>query len=380
MPGAESHSEGYLQQIRDALSEFEPFGLGRPASVSLGEYLQFLSQAEVLPQQVADSVAARYYRNRYGGAANAEEPNFEDSILALQSAIAVLRELDEQQLADLVSDFSERFDSASQSDSSPSHAPEPAASSDAATQDPSQFHELADSPSADKHATGPQAYEPIPVMASDRKWFLWLAAVAAVAVLVMWTMATLFGGYLKHQDIADAVRSAEMRYRLGIPIEESNERVSNLRKLIASDLDDLQKAQALQGLANAHVGRFEYAEAITIFQQAMARAPDDAELLNDLAWLLLTADDRSYRDRIQALELAQRAVAANPRPHIMDTLAEACFQNGDFARAVKIEEQAMRKDPAQRDVYRHQLYKFRRALQHGQTRIAAPVSPNSSGR
>lgn len=86
-------------------------------------------------------------------------------------------------------------------------------------------------------------------------------------------------------------------------------------------------------------------------------------LQNELAWFLLTTEDLELHDPVEALELAQEAVSASQlrRPALIDTYAEALFQNGRIAEAVEAERQAVSMRPDDAFLAR-QLEKFERAL------------------
>jgi tetratricopeptide (TPR) repeat protein len=86
--------------------------------------------------------------------------------------------------------------------------------------------------------------------------------------------------------------------------------------------------------------------------------------LNNLAHLLVTAEDESLRDPPRALQLATKANLLFPQPyyHILDTLAAARVANGDFDGAIKTLDQAIQVAPESaraelrelRDLYREQ--------------------------
>ena len=65
--------------------------------------------------------------------------------------------------------------------------------------------------------------------------------------------------------------------------------------------------------------------------------PKDAELLNDIAWLLATAPAASVRNGTEAVDLARRAVefSGGKSPEILGTLAAACAEAGRFPEAVQ---------------------------------------------
>jgi len=99
--------------------------------------------------------------------------------------------------------------------------------------------------------------------------------------------------------------------------------------------------------------------ALVAYEKALDIAPGSPELLNNLAWLLLTSEDPSLRDPLRALNLSRTAATVNPKPHVLDTLATAFWANGLVEEAIETERQALRGDPAQADYYREQLERFR---------------------
>jgi uncharacterized Ntn-hydrolase superfamily protein len=81
----------------------------------------------------------------------------------------------------------------------------------------------------------------------------------------------------------------------------------------------------------------EYAAAEAGFRAAVARAPEDPDALNELAWFLATRGS----DAAEALHFAERAVVArSDDPNLYDTLAEAAYHAGDLERAVDAAERA----------------------------------------
>ena len=92
----------------------------------------------------------------------------------------------------------------------------------------------------------------------------------------------------------------------------------------------------------ASLGHF--AEAARAFRRVLPSNPDDPDLLESLAWILATAPDASVRDGRAAVDLAQRAAQLSgetPPPTVLDTLAAAYAENGQFADAVAIAERAL---------------------------------------
>jgi Zn-dependent protease with chaperone function len=111
----------------------------------------------------------------------------------------------------------------------------------------------------------------------------------------------------------------------------------------------------------------EYAKAIKAYKQALDLAPDNPDILNNIAWTYATADDPEFQKPKEALMFASRAAKIKPTGYILDTLAESFFVNGYMEKAISTEEEAMKKDPSKTDYYRVQLQRFKKAggLSHG---------------
>lgn len=105
-------------------------------------------------------------------------------------------------------------------------------------------------------------------------------------------------------------------------------------------------------------GQKHYGEAVAAYEKSLSSQPDNPEVLNNLAWLFLTAENKGWRDPVRALGLARRAAAISGRSHILDTLAEAQWQNGDPAQALATERRALEASRENRQYYRKQLEKF----------------------
>jgi protein O-mannosyl-transferase len=72
-------------------------------------------------------------------------------------------------------------------------------------------------------------------------------------------------------------------------------------------------------------------------------APDSPRMLDELAWLLATYPDSRSRDGTEAVRLAERAcvLTERPVPALLDTLAAAYAEAGDFPRAISTAEEAL---------------------------------------
>ena len=95
------------------------------------------------------------------------------------------------------------------------------------------------------------------------------------------------------------------------------------------------------------------------YEQALRLAPDNTEALNNLAWLLLTAQEPTLRNPEKALLLAEKAAAKTRTPQVLDTLATAYWANGNRAAALALEEEALARAGKHQEFYRGQMEKFR---------------------
>jgi tetratricopeptide (TPR) repeat protein len=78
-------------------------------------------------------------------------------------------------------------------------------------------------------------------------------------------------------------------------------------------------------------------------REIAANAPDSPRMLDELAWLLATYPDSKSRDGTEAVRLAEHACDLTERkiPALLDTLAAAYAEAGDFPRATSAAEEAL---------------------------------------
>lgn len=113
-----------------------------------------------------------------------------------------------------------------------------------------------------------------------------------------------------------------------------------------------------QLLGDLQFSRQRYQEAVREYRASLSLSPDQPEVLNNLAWLLLTVPDPALFDPEQALPLAKQAMILEPNAHILDTLGLAYWHNGFSEQAILAEQRALAQDPANRDYYQAQIKKF----------------------
>jgi tetratricopeptide (TPR) repeat protein len=134
----------------------------------------------------------------------------------------------------------------------------------------------------------------------------------------------------------------------------------------------IQRYQALHprdssgwdALGQWHYQRQEMAQARGAWEKAFSLNPKNAEILNNLAWLLLTVPQE--RNPQRALALVRQAIQIDPRSaHIQDTLAEAYAQNNLWPDALRAAQSAIdRATPQERSQYVQRLLEFKRRQSH----------------
>ncbi len=115
-------------------------------------------------------------------------------------------------------------------------------------------------------------------------------------------------------------------------------------------------------IGNIHYDQNRMAQAAEAYEQAAVLAPDNPDILNNLAWLLAYKKGTDFYDPQRALVLAEKAVSLKSAAHIWDTYAEALFANGRIEQAVEAEERALSEASADRRIYEERLAKFKAAL------------------
>ncbi len=101
------------------------------------------------------------------------------------------------------------------------------------------------------------------------------------------------------------------------------------------------------------------------YKYAIGLDYNQPNVLNNLAWLLLTSEDGSLRDPERALKLARDAASKEKAAHIMDTLAEAYYQNQMYWEAFQAAKKALQLSTDNRSYFKEQLEKMKKALKPG---------------
>ena len=134
----------------------------------------------------------------------------------------------------------------------------------------------------------------------------------------------------------------------------------------AKPVSELKKAKpsigSIVNAASRAEGDKRYDEAKEIFEVGLEFYPENAGILNNFAWFLVTVKDAKRRDPQRAVGLARKAVklTQGQAGYILDTLAEALYQAGSLEEAVEQAEKAARLDPDEE--IRERAERFRKEL------------------
>ncbi len=118
--------------------------------------------------------------------------------------------------------------------------------------------------------------------------------------------------------------------------------ISSLELWVQNNKND---RNALALLAQFYLAENRESEAMKTYQALDALIPDNAVILNNMAWLMLSTDAR------QGIKYAQRALKLSPdNPFIQDTLAMLQLKNGELQKALETASKAAKAKPNRVDI------------------------------
>lgn len=188
------------------------------------------------------------------------------------------------------------------------------------------------------------------IVRHDRKVQLSLLCYAVVLLLAF--------GLVRQIPTEELSRQYEERFAEAILLEKARQ--------------EPEKALWPRMLGDLMVSKKMERKALESYEKALNLEQANPEIMNNLAWLLLTSEDSTLRDPIRALNLARTAATIQPKGYILDTLAMAYWANGFIEEAITSERQAIFADPGQRRYYQAQIERFKHQKYEETLRSSSP--------
>ena len=170
----------------------------------------------------------------------------------------------------------------------------------------------------------------------NRKVYVSLAVYFVLVGCLSWSMHSVDANHL--------TKGYELRYAQAVLEQKLEKEPGN--SLWLQLLGDLMQERKMEK------------KAFEAYEKALKISPMKPDLANNMAWLLLTAKDKSLRDPVRALTLARLASTLKEQGNILDTLATALWANGLVEEAIRTEIRAARIDPDHVRYYQEQVEKF----------------------
>ncbi len=144
-------------------------------------------------------------------------------------------------------------------------------------------------------------------------------------------------------------------------VGEMGDRISRhfLEKVILQEIEQTPENPNLYSLlGNIYYNSKNWAGVRDAWEESLALEPDNAQVLNNLAWHYAACEDDRFQNPARALAMAKLAIRLERLPHVWDTLAESYYVNGMYREAVEAGKQALAMAGKKRIYYEDQLEKF----------------------
>ncbi|MGE3314445.1 MAG: hypothetical protein AB7O26_04960 [Planctomycetaceae bacterium] len=336
-----TRSDDAVQLLLSAFQKLEESGLPRPAIASWSEFLAALAVLHVLPEETATRLIAEYHRLRFSRSTH-DDSGLRETLDALSRAIREFESLDAPKREELAKAVQDQF--------RPAEGPQrPLVEPEAHR--PAPVPVMIDERAPELPPMDPQEVLAVPNQ-SGKRLQRRVMIYAGGAIVLVWTLGVLAGGYVVHDSIeqflasATRVREKEESTRRNVESDERHVARENWSSRPSSagqnQQYDRRTAETLFNLARAHDAKNETREAIFAYHLLLKQQPRHTLAGNNLAFLLLTTHDKSLHDPKRALEMAQSVVERDVNAAYLDTLAEAWFQNRNPVKAAIFGLQAMR--------------------------------------
>jgi tetratricopeptide (TPR) repeat protein len=137
--------------------------------------------------------------------------------------------------------------------------------------------------------------------------------------------------------------NARAHYALGRVLDRQGDVAAAMREWRRALEIDPQNADIHDCLGDALLAQGRRAEALAEWRAAIELRPNGVATLEKAAWLLATSPDASLRNGGEAMALAARAMQYSIRKdaRVLDTMAAAYAEKGDFEYAESVEREAL---------------------------------------
>ncbi|MGJ5816652.1 tetratricopeptide repeat protein [Paludibaculum fermentans] len=161
--------------------------------------------------------------------------------------------------------------------------------------------------------------------------------------------------------------AVEARNNLGLVLLQTGQLSEAAREFQQSLELEPQSMEALVNLGGVYLMQKDYRGAVSTLREAMRLEPGRLPVLGNLAWLLATCPDKSARNGVEAVTLAEKATQLSQRkdPILLDGLGAAYAEAGRFAEAIRAAGEALQLAEARQDKEMAAAVKARIVLYRG---------------